>query len=106
MVTENGCCSQSEPYEVIGVGIMESDHNSIFTVSPNPMSDFTQITIENHYASQLIITDVQGRVIMQQPVNSSYVMKIGRQQLSEGMYMIRVMNEKDELLGLSKLLVQ
>lgn len=106
MVTENGCSSQSEPYEVIGVGIMESDHNSIFTVSPNPMSDFTQITIENHYASQLIITDVQGRVIMQQPVNSSYVMKIGRQQLSEGMYMIRVMNEKDELLGLSKLLVQ
>jgi hypothetical protein len=41
------------------------------TVYPNPMDQSAQINISSSDAARLVITDVQGKVLMNVPVTSS-----------------------------------
>lgn len=105
VVTDNGCSSTSEPYEVVGVGISNAGDVS-FTIAPNPMNDFTQIQVNDARADRLLITDVQGRIVFNQKITASHAIQFAGHSLASGMYSVRILNNKNELIGQSKLIVE
>jgi hypothetical protein len=105
VTSAEGCSSQSEPFEVVGVGIGNIYSELPLSIYPNPMNQSTQINISSLDASLLTISDVQGKLIMSIPVTSSQ-MVLSKNDLSVGMYMVQLLNNKNELISRSKLIVQ
>jgi photosystem II stability/assembly factor-like uncharacterized protein len=105
VTTPEGCTGTSNTVTVIGVGTPEVTVPG-FLIAPNPMSEFTQININDPGAVRLIITDVQGRVVLNASIASARTITLNRQQLSEGLYLIRMLNDRNEITGTSKLIVQ
>jgi hypothetical protein len=99
------CSSQSDSYEVIGVGTGNVNSELPLSMYPNPMNQFTQINISSPDAALITITDVQGKLIMSIPVTSSQ-MVLSKNDLSAGMYMVQLLNSKNELISRLKLIVQ
>jgi len=75
------------------------------TVFPNPMNEAAQINISANDASHLIISNVEGKIIMNIPVTSSHII-LSKNDLSSGMYMVQLVNDKNEMISRLKLIVQ
>ena len=100
-----GCFTESAPFDVIGVGISNINNEVSMTVFPNPMNEAAQINISANDASHLIISNVEGKIIMNIPVTSSHII-LSKNDLSSGMYMVQLVNDKNEMISRLKLIVQ
>jgi photosystem II stability/assembly factor-like uncharacterized protein len=104
-VTQDGCSSTSEPFEVVGVGFQPLTLTAGLSVFPNPMAESATVTIEASAHTRLLITDLQGRVIRSIEVNSN-VIRLERDDLQAGYFLIRLVNQSNQVLSLTKLIIQ
>ncbi|UTW63312.1 T9SS type A sorting domain-containing protein [bacterium SCSIO 12741] len=92
----NDCGTDSASYEVMVefLGVDENGGNMVFTLFPNPnhgqfQVDFTDVNAEN---AQMVITDVQGKVIANRNLGSIYgtLTENFALNLESGVYFIKV----------------
>ena len=91
----DGCPSYSMTHEVTnivgggdpGVGISENekDYNKVF---PNPANEVMNISIENH-TDKIIITDMSGKVIIEQKVEFENQINIDVSGWEQGVYLVQ-----------------
>lgn len=94
----NGCTNSASDWMtvevVVGNNLETTDYK--FLLAPNPASDFTTIllsTIENK-PFEVIITDMQGRVVMQLSGFANNLINIPTSKIAKGSYIVRcVMDE-------------
>jgi acetyl esterase/lipase len=90
----------------INIGIPQVSFSNEIRISPNPASEFFTVQLENSAEQMQYIKlfDLTGRLVMEiSNINSSEV-KITREDLSEGMYMVKIGLSDHDLNG--KLLFQ
>ncbi|HRZ43450.1 MAG TPA: T9SS type A sorting domain-containing protein [Bacteroidales bacterium] len=83
--------TRSNYYYSGGVGVVNNTRSNEFSVIPNPVSDYLMIKLLNDVKTeyQVIVTDLQGRVMLSQRVNSdNKVIHIGIQSLPSGLYLL------------------
>jgi serine protease len=89
----NGCVSESDPYDVTFVGIADRSTETI-NFWPNPASDILNVEFpSNHDVVQLEVLAADGRVVFKASVlGASGVTPINLNQLSSGMYILRLLS--------------
>ncbi|HTF05719.1 MAG TPA: T9SS type A sorting domain-containing protein, partial [Bacteroidia bacterium] len=87
-------------------GVHEENQNSLINVYPNPATENLTIAgMETGVQYTAAITDVSGRTIISQAVNTqSNVIDVSA--LAPGMYILNVSDEKGILTGVEKIIVQ
>ncbi len=93
LITQNYCCSDTMTAQItIGdpTGIEDLDQKP-FKFSPNPVSDFAQITFENGAAFEVRIFDAAGHLIAQKNGNGN--LELGFQGYTKGVYILEVVSE-------------
>ena len=89
----NGCVSESDPYDVTFVGIADRSTETI-NFWPNPASDILNVEFPtSHDVVQLEVLAADGRVVIKSSVlGASGVTPINLNQLSSGMYVLRLLS--------------
>jgi len=92
----NGCKSSASVSFIVDActGIREvAGTFGQFRAYPNPASETLHIESESGNVTEIIVTDMTGRVVMKaQPNNSAYVLNITH--LNGGVYMVTVVNDR------------
>jgi hypothetical protein len=86
-IEENGCPA------IIGIDEINSDQ---VQCSPNPFNDLLQVKMDEPI-QQILITDITGRVVLQQKANQVSV-QLELSHLSSGSYLLRCTNERGEVV--------
>jgi hypothetical protein len=88
------------------VGIWDRRTLKKFSISPNPMDNYTVISFNNpdNQVFNLQITDIYGRIIYQNPTIKSSQFKLLRNEMKPGFYIVSLSNELS--LGKMKLIVR
>ncbi len=92
------------------IGIDEKNVESMISVSPNPFSEYTQLTIDqqlfNRYSSLTVsLKDIAGRMVRKNFIITSPATKISRAELSAGTYFYEVSNS-EKLLAKGKMVIE
>ncbi|MEM7654803.1 MAG: glycosyl hydrolase family 18 protein [Bacteroidota bacterium] len=75
-----------------------------WTVYPNPAQDFIQLRTDRlDQNRQMLLRDLQGRMLLQTPINPTNNLPIDISQLPTGIYLVELWNN-DRLLGREKLI--
>ncbi|HYG51416.1 MAG TPA: FG-GAP-like repeat-containing protein [Flavobacteriales bacterium] len=102
IITDNGCSDTSECVTLAAIGINELiAAENVFSVFPNPASSHVTINSNTTFTSVRII-DVNGKLIMNEPANTS---TIHVNELQNGLYFIQLMNVDKPLSGAHKLII-
>lgn len=90
--------------DVTGIG--ETAHEQIITVAPNPMSDYTRITLNNPQADgfRFRVTDITGRIVNDETVSGNSLL-FNRNALSAGLYTYQVI-QNNNITAKGKLIMQ
>jgi len=65
--------------------------NNVKSISPNPFSQSTQITLNQKYHSiALVVYDIQGKQVAQQQYADCDKIQLSRNQLSNGLYFLKL----------------
>lgn len=90
IVTENSCSDTSACLNVNGIGITENGFGSALNVYPNPSTGSFFIDLGTTYTDvSVVVTDVTGRVVSAQLVNSANIIPVTIESPA-GAYMIHV----------------
>jgi uncharacterized protein (DUF2141 family) len=90
IVTENSCSDTSACLNVNGIGITENGFGSALNVYPNPSTGSFFIDLGATYTDvSVVVTDVTGRVVSAQLVNSANIIPVNIESAA-GAYMIHV----------------
>lgn len=86
----NGCTAQSEPIEILDVGLGNAEGNGAVLLYPNPANETLHITgLQNQDGDMVSLYDLSGRCMLQTVLqNSGGTIHIG--QIPEGLYLCRV----------------
>ncbi len=108
-VTDNNSCMTciQDTIEESNIGLIELDIDNFLSVYPNPYSSFTTIALTNRLiqSGELIIISTDGKAVMKRRLTPDPLI-LFQGDLNPGLYFIRLMNDKGELLsGLKKLVV-
>lgn len=98
LVTDNNGCEQYEEVNVFGpvLGLGLADELE-FKVFPNPSTDGTvNLTWNTSNVSHIQVSDAQGKTVNTYEVNTNQ-QQLSIQNLSSGLYVIRIMNGQREL---------
>lgn len=76
--------------------IQLDDRKAEIKAFPNPASDHFSLTVKNAKVGAVVINNIIGKKIKQLPANSEHRYDIDA--LKPGLYIIHVLDEKDELL--------
>jgi photosystem II stability/assembly factor-like uncharacterized protein len=82
---------------LIGVGIKENKEEKAFTVYPNPANNLLTIkwSEELAYPVELRISDVSGRIVMQQQItNATQELQLNIAALENGLYLLKLQTEQ------------
>jgi Secretion system C-terminal sorting domain len=88
---------------VVGVDEMRT---SAITCYPNPMTDRTTINLFQLGVVNVYITSMNGALVKQYMNYSNPMLSLSKSDLSEGMYLIQVVNRNGKPLATEKLMVQ
>ncbi|MFN8309596.1 MAG: immunoglobulin domain-containing protein [Chitinophagales bacterium] len=83
-----GCAATSADYQFTGVGISNVSDDLKFNVNPNPAVD--KLVVEGHFKelAKLEITDLTGRIIVEQTIENRTVIDI--HALAPATYLVRI----------------
>lgn len=87
------------PYKIsILSGIEDTDINLVFSVYPNPTTDFVVLSVQNANIQNMTyqLFDVQGKLIEKQKLSGSETL-ISMTDLANDIYFIKVLNKTREL---------
>ncbi|MCY7408887.1 MAG: T9SS type A sorting domain-containing protein [Chitinophagales bacterium] len=87
------------------VGINELSLHDFIFVSPNPANDILYIKNEEHLIGDLVLLDEQGKIIDQFHLNGQST-SIDISKLAEGIYILKVTDEKQNSIATGKILIQ
>ncbi|TNF28090.1 MAG: PKD domain-containing protein [Bacteroidetes bacterium] len=89
----NGCITESDPYEVIFVGVEESSQGAV-RLFPNPATDLLQIEFSGQPEyTQIEVYSADGRLISRLPITTAHIQTIETASLSAGTYYLRILGE-------------
>lgn len=74
------------------LSVIDKKENKFISIYPNPFKDQIIISLENDQASEVIISDISGKVIVNQKFNER-VIHLDMNGLSAGQYVVTVKNE-------------
>ncbi|MBI5541974.1 MAG: DUF2271 domain-containing protein [Bacteroidia bacterium] len=97
----NGCTSTSNTLAYIYNGINENSLNSSFSIFPNPSNGIINISFNKAFSNeQISIEDYTGRIIYNETINQNNgsVKTIDLSKYSNGIYFLKVNNEKHTLV--------
>ncbi len=82
-------------------GISESNKTDNFSISPNPFSTTTQITLSHTYHDiSLSVYDMQGKLVVQNRYTDCDKIQLNRRTLTNGMYFLKlIMDDKEVTTG-------
>jgi hypothetical protein len=84
------------PYAVNVTGIQQEQMHTSFYISPNPVWDKMNIIFPNiHADAKLFIYDMQGRILIQMPLQYSRE-SIDVSELQDGIYLISLLTDKQK----------
>lgn len=94
-------------------GIQNSNSNQLseheivnFEMNPNPASLVVLIRFDHSFSGDLILSDLNGRVILRQAVTEKTVLSsINTALLSNGIYFIRALSNEGEFSASQKLII-
>lgn len=94
LIAGNSGCDADTTYFTINVGTagIESNALSNVTVSPNPFTNGVQLNGESGEMYQLILLDLNGKILLEQDVLSGD--QIDLSDLSSGMYLLKIAADK------------
>jgi Concanavalin A-like lectin/glucanases superfamily/Secretion system C-terminal sorting domain len=103
IVTQNNCTDTSSCVNVTGIGITESDFAQNVNMYPNPTSGNFTLELGNSYSDVLVtITDVTGRVVLEQRYSNSDKLSFNLIEPA-GMYFVTVRTDDQKaVLKLTK----
>ena len=83
-----------QPYEIISVGIMETELNISLLIFPNPTADHLTLQIEDYNNEKLSyqLLDIQGKFLGSEAITTSNT-QINLSDLSAGTYLINIIQE-------------
>lgn len=61
------------------------------SIAPNPFNDYIKISLENDQPSEIIITDIAGKIVFSSHYHS-HMINLDLQSLSAGQYMLTIIN--------------
>ncbi|MEP7128629.1 MAG: T9SS type A sorting domain-containing protein, partial [Chitinophagales bacterium] len=73
------------------------------TVAPNPFHDFTTISFKGSF-DNIQVMDLTGRIVFQQSVSAQYSIRLKRDALSNGVYVVKLISQQQQLT--TKILIQ
>ncbi|MBK9731030.1 MAG: T9SS type A sorting domain-containing protein [Chitinophagaceae bacterium] len=73
------------------------------SVAPNPFHDFTTISFKGSF-DNIQVTDLTGRIVFQQSVSAQYSIRLNRDALSNGVYLVKLISQQQQLT--TKILIQ
>jgi hypothetical protein len=71
----------------------EYDLNNLVDLYPNPASTNVELYVEHFNGANVVIMDINGRVVMQKELQSNYT-ELNVESMDAGLYLIRITNEK------------
>jgi hypothetical protein len=78
-----------------GINVNAKEDNSV-SIYPNPFKDQITITLDNNQASEVVITDIAGKVVLNKKFNNNEI-KIDMSGLSAGQYIVNVKNNNSTI---------
>jgi hypothetical protein len=89
-LTENGCVDTSDCVNIVSVGIIENSYGNLLKVYPNPnIGDFTIDLGAVYENTQILITDVSGKLIDTKTIFQSQILNLSIVERS-GIYIISI----------------
>jgi hypothetical protein len=85
-------------------GVVENPENKVFSSYPNPFSDELRLSGMEEFSGLIEVIDLTGRIVFQQRVSEQSAIRLNT--LAPGNYVIRLTNERQELIGYSKVIKQ
>jgi hypothetical protein len=80
------------------LSVNENESNKYFSISPNPFSQSTQITLnQNYHSIALAVYDIQGKQVAQQQYKDCDKIQLNRNQLSNGLYFLKLTLDDKEV---------
>lgn len=98
-ITVNDGMVSSEPYDLmvdVILGISDASLSTIFSIFPNPASDF--IVIEQNEildTYQLVMYDLNGSILLTEMIDQNQRKEVDISQLSKGSYVLQISNESN-----------
>lgn len=88
----SGCSATSLPYTVVNAGIKDYSFDKSVTVSPNPASDFINVSFKDAVYNKLQLTDVTGRIVLEKTLdqNRDQIVHIDITTFNKGVYFIKL----------------
>ena len=104
-VSEHGCYSTSDVFEVTGNASIDEVKANGFKLYPNPTTDALNIEFMDAVTGELMIYDLSGRVVFTQNINGVNNLQVDVNSLSKGVYTISTI-QNDGAISTNKLIVQ
>jgi len=101
VTNQNGCMSESElSITVKSLTNIRESSSAPFTLYPNPAGDYLYVKMDADITGDIHIElyDILGNRHFKQTYQSTEIIRIPVQALSQGMYMIKVKTSKDEYI--------
>jgi hypothetical protein len=94
VTNQYGCIFYSESYQVSNAGLEELFQN--IEIFPNPAKDYVLIQNHSQYSGDLQLTDMYGKEISTMKLKANGTIQLNVNQLSTGIYLIRISSEVGE----------
>jgi hypothetical protein len=89
-------------YRIISSLEENTTMSSLFTISPNPVSDFAQLEVANVSIQSIELLDIKGRLVKEFHLNDR---RLDFQSVSNGVYFLKVLTLDNESMS-KKLIIQ
>lgn len=91
-IIQNGCTDTSACFTINNVGITENYSDNTFEIVPNPVLAICTITAPNFPSATLLLYDITGRTLLQQPFSTKAEIDIST--LTSGVYIMELKNKE------------
>lgn len=100
---QNSAAAAQIKYNGIATGVKENAtvENTVL-VYPNPATDKINVSVKNNYENDVIVYDINGKVIYQNRITNSTI--INTEKWSRGVYFVKVSNE--DVVNTTKIILQ
>jgi hypothetical protein len=96
ILTKNGCADTSSCFNVIGVGIEDSNFKNSFYLSQNPVKESFQLINNNGVKVNAFVRDITGKLIYQKWNENSTRIEFDMSEVKSGIYILTVEGNKGQ----------
>lgn len=94
ILTKNGCSDTSACVTVLSVGLTESDFQSYFSISNNPIVDNFKLLNNNSLKVRVSIRNLNGALVAESKITSESIIEFDGSQFPKGVYFLTIQTEE------------